>query len=385
MDKGQTMTAGGSTLAVAGPLRLDVAGIGRLIAVLWAAGYRVIGPTVGEGAIVYGEVRTTADLPMGYTDEQDAGHYRLVRRDDGALFGYNVGPHSLKRLLLPPRERLFTTIRTGKKIEVQPEPLPSEKVAFLGAKACELRAMLTQDGVFSSEQHPDLQYLARRKGMLIVGVSCTKAGGTCFCSSMGSGPKVEDGADLALTEVVGPQEHYFVVEVKSAAGAEVVAQLALSPASVDERRQAELRVADAATQMGRHLATVGLKELLARSSESSHWDSIASRCLSCANCTLVCPTCFCNTVEDVTELEGDHSERWRRWDSCFHDDFSYLHGGSVRQSVKSRYRQWLTHKLSTWIDQFGTSGCVGCGRCITFCPVGIDLTAECKTLQASNP
>ena len=185
--------------------------------------------------------------------------------------------------------------------------------------------------------------------------------------------------------MVGPQEHYFVVEVKSAAGADLVAQLALSPASVDERRQAELRVADAATQMGRHLATVGLKELLVRSSESSHWDSIASRCLSCANCTLVCPTCFCNTVEDVTELEGDHSERWRRWDSCFHDDFSYLHGGSVRQSVKSRYRQWLTHKLSTWIDQFGTSGCVGCGRCITFCPVGIDLTAECKTLQASNP
>ena len=376
------MTARESTSTVALPLRMEVSGLQSLVAALWAAGYRVLGPTVGEGAIVYGEVRTVADLPAGYTDEQDAGHYRLRQRDDGALFGYNVGPHSLKRFLLPPRERLFTTIRTGKQLAVEPEPVSTEKLAFLGAKACELAALLTQDRVFSSDQHPDVQYLARRRGMFLVGVSCTKAGGSCFCTSMGTGPKVESGADLALTEVVTASEHYFLVEIKTAAGATLAEQLPLRPATVDEQRQAELRIADAATQMGRHLSTVGLKELLARSTDSPHWDEVASRCLSCANCTLACPTCFCNTVEDVTDLAGDHSERWRRWDSCFHDDFSYLHGGSVRASVKSRYRQWLTHKLSTWIDQFGTSGCVGCGRCITFCPVGIDLTAECTALQA---
>ena len=376
------MTARESTSTVALPLRMEVSGLQSLVAALWAAGYRVLGPTVGEGAIVYGEVRTVADLPAGYTDEQDAGHYRLRQRDDGALFGYNVGPHSLKRFLLPPRERLFTTIRTGKQLAVEPEPVSTEKLAFLGAKACELAALLTQDRVFSSDQHPDVQYLARRRGMFLVGVSCTKAGGSCFCSSMGTGPKVESGADLALTEVVTASEHYFLVEIKTAAGATLAERLPLRPATVDEQRQAELRITDAATQMGRHLSTVGLKELLARSTDSPHWDEVASRCLSCANCTLACPTCFCNTVEDVTDLAGDHSERWRRWDSCFHDDFSYLHGGSVRASVKSRYRQWLTHKLSTWIDQFGTSGCVGCGRCITFCPVGIDLTAECTALQA---
>ena len=376
------MTARESTSTVARPLRMEVSGLQSLVAALWTAGYRVLGPTVGEGAIVYGEVRTIADLPAGYTDEQDAGHYRLRQRDDGALFGYNVGPHSLKRFLLPPRERLFTTIRTGKQLAVEPEPVPTEKLAFLGAKACELAALLTQDRVFSSDQHPDVKYLARRRGMFLVGVSCTKAGGSCFCTSMGTGPKVESGADLALTEVVTASEHYFLVEIKTAAGADLASQLPLRPATIDEQRQAELRIADAATQMGRHLSTVGLKELLARSTDSPHWDEVASRCLSCANCTLACPTCFCNTVEDVTDLAGDHSERWRRWDSCFHDDFSYLHGGSVRASVKSRYRQWLTHKLSTWIDQFGTSGCVGCGRCITFCPVGIDLTAECAALQA---
>jgi ferredoxin len=380
----QTTTAAPSDIASAERLKMEPAGLASLLSALWAAGYRVIGPTVGDGAIVYGEVRSLSDLPQGLTDQQEAGQYRLVSREDRALFGFHVGPHSLKRLLLPPKERLFATIRKGSALSVVPEPIPTEKIAFLGAKACEIQAMLTQDQVLVGGAHPDVQYLARRNNLLIIGTSCTSAGGTCFCTSMGGSPRVDAGADLALTEVISADAHYFVVETKTALGASLIEPLHLPSASVTEQSAAALRVADAATQMGRHLATDGLKELIARSLESPHWDSVATRCLSCANCTLVCPTCFCSTVEDVTDLAGDHSERWRRWDSCFHDDFSYLHGGSVRQSVRSRYRQWLSHKLSTWIDQFGRSGCVGCGRCITFCPVGIDLTAECATLQARH-
>ncbi|HNI58571.1 MAG TPA: 4Fe-4S dicluster domain-containing protein [Pseudomonadota bacterium] len=365
--------------------RMEVSELAHLIDVLWQAGYRVLGPTVGDGAIVHGEVRTPNDLPVGIRDEQNGGHYRLVQRGDGAFFGHNVGPHSLKRELLPPRERLFSTIRRGKQVTITNEPLSTEKIAFLGAKACELSAMLTQDRVFLGQNHPDAHYAARRRSMFIVGVSCTQAGGTCFCTSMGTGPRVDAGADLALVEVVSDRGHYFLIEAKTPAGHDVAKKLALAPASVDDIRQAELRIADATTQMGRHLSTSGIKEQLAAAAEHPHWDDVASRCLSCANCTLVCPTCFCNTVEDVTDLEGDHSERWRRWDSCFHEDFSYLHGGSVRHSVKSRYRQWMTHKLSTWIDQFGQSGCVGCGRCITFCPVGIDITAEVLALKPTSP
>ncbi|MFO0656520.1 MAG: 4Fe-4S dicluster domain-containing protein [Polyangia bacterium] len=365
--------------------RMEVSELAHLIDVLWQAGYRVLGPTVGDGAIVHGEVRTPNDLPVGIRDEQNGGHYRLVQRGDGAFFGHNVGPHSLKRELLPPRERLFSTIRRGKQVTITNEPLSTEKIAFLGAKACELSAMLTQDRVFLGQNHPDAHYAARRRAMFIVGVSCTQAGGTCFCTSMGTGPRVDAGADLALVEVVSDRGHYFLIEAKTSAGHDVAKKLALAPASVDDIRQAELRIADATTQMGRHLSTSGIKEQLAAAAEHPHWDDVASRCLSCANCTLVCPTCFCNTVEDVTDLEGDHSERWRRWDSCFHEDFSYLHGGSVRHSVKSRYRQWMTHKLSTWIDQFGQSGCVGCGRCITFCPVGIDITAEVLALKPTSP
>ncbi len=113
------------------------------------------------------------------------------------------------------------------------------------------------------------------------------------------------------------------------------------------------------------------------------WDDIAARCLACTNCTLVCPTCFCSTVEDATDLLGT-ATRTRRWDSCFSSDFSNLHGHPVRSSTRSKYRQWMTHKLSYWYDQFGMSGCVGCGRCITWCPVAIDITAEMAQLNEES-
>jgi ferredoxin len=135
--------------------------------------------------------------------------------------------------------------------------------------------------------------------------------------------------------------------------------------------------------MTRAVRTEGIRELLAATLDHPRWDDVASRCLTCTNCTLVCPTCFCSTVEDVTDLTGRTAERWRRWDSCFTLGHSYLHGGSVRSTARDRYRQWLTHKLGTWIDQFGHSGCVGCGRCITWCPVGIDITEEVAALGAA--
>ena len=151
-----------------------------------------------------------------------------------------------------------------------------------------------------------------------------------------------------------------------------------------ERAAADVVVARAAQRMGRELQIDGLHDLLLRNLEHPRWDEVAARCLACGNCTMVCPTCFCTSVDDITDLSGDSAERVRRWDSCFTMMFSHLHGGSVRTSARSRYRQWLTHKLAAWIDQFGSSGCVGCGRCITWCPAGIDLTEEVRAVRQSD-
>jgi sulfhydrogenase subunit beta (sulfur reductase) len=367
------------TAAVGARYRLERADFPRLLSALQSAGYRVVGPTVRDGAIVYGDIHSETDLPIGWTDRQEAGRYRLERRGDEALFGYNVGPHSWKKYLFPSRERLWTAERTSSSFTVRPEPVEEAPLAFLGVRACELAALDVSDHVFGKAGDPS--YGARRRRILRVAVQCGQAGNTCFCVSMGTGPEVRPGHDLALTEVVQPGRHYFVIEVGSLQGAQIVGGVPLSPASEGEVGTAKGIVARTADSMGRTMDPIGLRDLLVKNPEHPRWAIVAARCLACTNCTMACPTCFCQTTEEVPDLSGEKVERWRRWDSCFNSGFSAVHGTSVRASVNSRYRQWLTHKLGTWHDQFGESGCVGCGRCITWCPVGIDITEEVAAIR----
>lgn len=363
---------------------VERAGLAQLLEGLRANLYRLIGSTVRDAAIVYDEIESLGDLPVGWTDEQGPGRYRLSQRDDEALFGYNAGPQSWKRLLFPPRVRLFSAQRSGRSLAVSEEQDEPPRYAFIGVRACELRAIAIQDRVFLEGPHDDPVYRGRREPAFILAVNCTQAGGTCFCASMEAGPRVGPGFDLAVTELIRDESHEFLVEVGSERGAEALAGIPGRSAEEADREAADAGVAAAEEQMGRSLETDGLPELLERAAESPRWDDIARRCLTCGNCTMVCPTCFCSSVEDVSSLGGDQAERWRRWDSCFTLDFSHIHGGAVRPSTRSRYRQWLTHKLGTWHAQFGSSGCVGCGRCITWCPVGIDLTEEVKALRAAH-
>jgi ferredoxin len=355
-----------------------------LFTALQRRNFRLLGPTVRDGAIIYDELASTAELPAGWTDTQDGGTYRLTRRDDAALFGYAVGPGSWKQFLHPSTLRLWQARREGRGFQVLPEAQETPRFAFIGVRSCELHAIAIQDSVFLHGPHVDPTYKLRRENVFIVAVNCGQAGGTCFCVSMQTGPKATFGFDLALTEIMQGERHYFVVETGSERGREILQEIPHREAHMDEQQAAGEVVARTATQMERSLDTADIKPLLYRNYEHPQWDDVANRCLTCGNCTMVCPTCFCTTVEDTTDLTGEHAERWRKWDSCFTLDFSYLHGGSVRASAKSRYRQWLTHKLATWIDQFGTSGCVGCGRCITWCPVGIDITEEVRAIRSSE-
>ena len=373
--------------AIPAPRLIDVGGLGDLYRVLVAAGYRVIGPAVQDGAIVLRELDSAAELPFGWGVELAAGSYRLRRREDDAAFGHAAGPQSWKRFLHPPREKLWSAARTAGGVEVADDGEPAPRYAFLGVRPCDLRAIEIQDRVLGQ---PGSRYAERRAGAFVIAVNCTEPGETCFCASMGTGPGAgQDGFDLALTEMVGPVVantggHRFLVDAGSERGAEVMARIPSEAATEDVVRRARSEVTTAAGRMGRDMDTGGLRELMAASPGAARWDDVAARCLTCGNCTLACPTCFCTSVEDSTDLTGEHAERWELWDSCFDLDFSYLHGGSVRTSPKSRYRQWLTHKLGTWHDQFGSSGCVGCGRCIVWCPVGIDLTEEVKALRAEE-
>ncbi len=357
-------------------------GLGAMIDALRRQGFQVIGPTRRDGAIVYDEIAGIADLPAGWTDEQDGGQYRLKRRDDGALFGYAVGPHAWKRYLHPPLLRLLSAKRTEDGIAFTSADEPAPRYAFLAVRSCELHAIAIQDRVFLQGPYVDPHYRARRQDAFIIAVNCGQAGGTCFCVSMGTGPKADAGYDIALTELLDG-EHRFLAVSGSERGAALLASVSQRPADDADHAEAEAATARTAASMGRQMETAGLRDLLMANLDHARWDDVAQRCLTCGNCTMVCPTCFCTSVWDETDLAGG-AERKRRWDSCFTMDFSYIHGGSIRSSARSRYRQWMTHKLATWVDQFGTSGCVGCGRCITWCPVGIDITEEARAIRGTT-
>ncbi|BBX20294.1 4Fe-4S ferredoxin [Mycolicibacterium duvalii] len=358
---------------------IDRTGLDLLVDALRDNGYRVIGPQVRDQAIVLDELSSGAQLPAGWGVRTQPGSYRLHRRDDDAVFAHSAGPGSWKTFLHPPHRRIA---RLGADLQ-QPCPTDDDAptpTAFLGVRGCDLAAIATLNRVLGGGSHPDPDFTGRLATVFVVAVNCTEPGGVCFCTSMGTGPGVAAGYDLALTESIDEDGHRFVVDVGSDAGALVLSRVPHRPAAPAQIEAARGAVSAAADRMGRVMPDVDLPALLRDSRESPQWDEVASRCLTCANCTMVCPTCFCTSTEDVTDLTGDHAERWQRWASCFELDFSYLHGGSVRTSGAHRYRHWISHKLGTWHDQFGSSGCVGCGRCIAWCPAGIDITEEVARL-----
>lgn len=361
---------------------IDLNGLSTLLEELADRGYQVKGPVVQGGAVVLGDLRSPSDLPAGTIDEQAPGRYRLHDTGDAALFDVTVPATAWKSLLHPPRVRLWRAEATdGDGFEIVDDPQEVPRYAFVGVRPCDLAAIGVLDRVLATGPFVDPNYLLRRSGAFVVAVNCTRAGDTCFCDSMGTGPEATEGHDLVLTELVEGDRHVFTIDAGSDRGREVLEALPRRDATVDEAEAARAGIEHARRHMGRTLHAAGVKDLLEASRDSDHWDDLAERCLACGNCTMACPTCFCTTVEDGTDLAGTHAERTQRWDSCFTMDFSYIHGGSVRPGLGTRYRQWITHKLAGWVDQFGAHGCVGCGRCIAWCPVGIDITAEVAALQ----
>ncbi|MGZ6271439.1 MAG: 4Fe-4S dicluster domain-containing protein [Candidatus Limnocylindrales bacterium] len=360
----------GSSAATAYLARSD---LDSLIEQLRAGGRRVIGPIVSDGAIIYDEIHDASELPRGWGDEQGPGRYRLTKRDDDRAFGFVVGPTSWKRFTFPPTVPLWRARRDGVEVTFDPAEPEAPPLAFLGVRGCELAALGVQDRVLRDGPFADADFRARRANALIVAVECTTSASTCFCTSMGTGPEVEAGYDLRLTEL----QAGFLVAARTDAGAAILARLPVRPATDAEQAGGAAAVAAVREGLGDPVATDGLRDRLLANLDSPGWASVAERCLTCANCTLVCPTCFCTSVEQASDLDGLDSIAARTWDSCFTPGFARVAGGGdFRARPQDRYRQWLTHKFATWLDQFGTFGCVGCGRCIAWCPVGIDVRQE---------
>jgi sulfhydrogenase subunit beta (sulfur reductase) len=360
----------GSTVALRKP-ELDL-----LLADLRSYGYQTVGPRLQDESIVYTEIEGLQDLPRGLLSEQGPASYRLIQTGKERYFDFIPGAQSWKQFLFPPRHLLFSAHKDGK-WNIKENDAPAPRYALLGVRACELAAISVQDKVFLRPDFYDPIYRLRREGLFILAVNCLHPNATCFCTSMGTGPRHRTGFDLCLTEM----DDLFLVESGSELGRSLLARRTYELPSAFIQTAANQAIEKASGQMGRSLDTRDLPELLVDNLNAERWDQVGKRCLSCANCTQVCPTCFCWDATDQTDVLGKNTRRERLWDSCFNPNYSYVFGGNTRPNIRSRYRQWLTHKLGQWKAQFGVLGCVGCGRCITWCPVGIDLTEEVTAIR----
>lgn len=352
----------------------------QLITLLAQDGYRCVGPQLQDGTILYRDLQRTEQLPQGVSDCQAPGSYRTGQQDHSRQFAWATGPQALKPYLFAPEQPLWQVERDARGemrfMEVQAAAQP---LAVIGVRACDLAALRLQDAHFLERGEPDAHYAARRKDLFLVAVNCSHPAATCFCVSTGDGPSATAGYDLLLDEL----DDGFLVRSDGARGAAIVRKLPLAEMTSAQQAQAAAQYQAACAAQSRSLPARDLRPLLNERLEHARWQDVAARCLSCSNCTSVCPTCFCSSEQDQPQLDGAGSVHARAWDSCFTQGHSYIHGITIRADTRLRYRQWLTHKLAAWHDQYGRSGCVGCGRCISWCPVGIDLTEEVAALAAS--
>ncbi len=370
-------------LTIGSSVTIPKAELDLLLADLRLDGYQTVGPRLQDESIVYKEIKGLQDLPRGILSVQAPASYRMIQTGRERYFDFIPAAQSWKQFLFPPRYNLFTAKKANPEErkdgswQVRENDAPSPRYALVGVRACELAAIQIQDKVFMRPDFFDPIYRARREGLFILAVNCLHPNATCFCVSMGTGPRHRSGFDLCLTEM----DDLFLVEAGSELGLSLLQRRKYELPSAFIQTAAQQALEQAEGQMGRSLDTRDLPGLLTEHLDADRWTQVGKRCLSCANCTLVCPTCFCWDATDQTDVTGKLTRRERLWDSCFNPNFSYVFGGNTRPNIRSRYRQWLTHKLGQWKAQFDVLGCVGCGRCITWCPVGIDLTEEVAAIR----
>lgn len=355
-----------------------------LLDILQKKNYRCVAPQVRDGAIVYDTLIDASRLPWGIRDYQAPGEYRLEQTGDHRAFSFANGPQAIKPFLFKPQETLWKVDRQENgNLFFTPNQSEEEPIAIIGAKACDLAAMAIQDKVFLTDKYVDPLYRARREKMLIIAVNCSYASNNCFCVSAGTGPEVTAHYDIVMSEL----QDGFTIRSGSERGNTIVTLLNLERATNEHINTAAQQIKKTAEMQTKKIPfnnSEKLKDILFSNLEHEQWEDVAKRCLSCGNCTSVCPTCFCHSEADVPSLEGTSSEHQREWDSCFTAGHSVINNHVQRDDTKKRYRQWLTHKVGSWFDQFGTSGCVGCGRCVSWCPVGIDLTAELAAMSGES-
>lgn len=283
----------------------------------------------------------------------------------------------LKPLLIPPRENLFK-IKDGRIEETFPDA--DSRTVILGVHPCDVNAMNHLERVYM-DRPKDPYFEARRRSLLVIGLNCKNADEYCFCTSFGTGPPLEEGFDLLLTDL----GNRFLLEVGSRRGSELVSDFYMPRAKSTDILEKDETIRTMKSMIRRHVNTGGLQRIMAGALYNPIWNELASKCTGCGACNMVCPTCFCFNMVDVPELDSGSILRMRTWDGCLLWEYAEVAlGGNFRRDLSSRIRQFINHKMNYWLNQYGSLGCVGCGRCVEQCPAGIDITRVVARLRGES-
>lgn len=312
--------------------------------------YQVIGP---KDELSYGEINSASELYLS----------------DGKP------TKSLKEWFFPQREVLFEYHLHAQEVRlIAPSTIADVARVVVAARPCDAAALSILDSVFAWD-YLDSFYLRRREQTVIISLACEQPAKSCFCTSLGGSPAATEGSDLLLS----PLRDVYHVQVITERGKALVEKYAEFFQESDERRNRQARLLED-TWRERVLKEVDI-ESLTRSLdfEDPVWENITQQCVDCGICTFLCPTCHCFDIQDEGSL--DAGARIRLWDSCAFRAFTKTAAGEPRPTHYSRYRQRIMHKFQYYPENFGRVLCVGCGRCIEHCPVGIDITEVLLTLK----
>jgi sulfhydrogenase subunit beta (sulfur reductase) len=307
--------------------------------------YRVGGPVETNGHFAFKTIREPAELRLDYPT--------------------TILPP--KKFLLPPKETLFE-FDNAQGLQIKP-PRPEPRTVVFGVHTCDLHAIRMLDHVFDSG-HPDPNYNNRRRQTLIISIEClSPCDEHSFCKSMGT-LSAEEGFDLHLTDI-GDR---YTIDIGTEAGEKLLEHAPARNANPDDIHKLNSVLSEKWPKFPYRLDfdVSELPSLLNMNMQSPLWNELGERCLACASCTNVCPTCFCFDINDDIGFDQKHGQRTRVWDSCQLDDFATVAGGhNFRKSRALRQRHRFMRKGKYILETHHFLGCVGCGRCARACLVDI--------------
>jgi ferredoxin len=289
--------------------------------------------------------------------------------DDEPFFAYLNSKNAPKNIFFPHTETMMKYTRTPQGMVFSSEVNEAGQSVLFGVRPCDAHSFVVLDKLFDQEKYKDQYYIAKRQNTTVITLACVKPPyATCFCTSVDGEPVSSEGADILLTDI-GDE---YLVELVTEKGAKLAGYFGDTKADAPaEAKKAEL-AAKAKEAIKSKVPAHEVKPILDKNFDHPFWDTIHAKCLACGTCTYLCPTCHCFDISD--EVVGSDGIRLRSWDSCMFPLFTKeTSGHNPRPSQKERWRQRTMHKFKYYIDMFNTIGCVGCGRCVMYCPVNLDI------------